>query len=226
MWEHPDVFQHINETTTFRLGNMIDTMIFDSGDIDVGDYEYIYAGQYTRINCPDISADKIMSRTSELIDKSDTLDFIPEINYKSSILSYTYYHNVLLPFMILLVNKLPTNADFISDNLTNLKLLPSDDFNDLVLKTTSLNTRTVKSTRTVEEYQETIDREQECTDPENDIEDWLSIKIPLIDFEGKTDSPEYQRLLKEFGEATLTKYITKLKKYKKKSVPSEDKKYV
>lgn len=223
MWDNPDVFKHVTEYTDFRMGKLIDNITFKSNNIDVGDYKYVYAGQYTQIYCPDISADKLMSRTKELVEKSEQFKFIPEADYKSSILSYMKYNNVLMYQMILLVNELATNSEFNSDNLKDINILPYDDINDLILNVTNTNAKTVKSVTVLEQYEELMEFERETLeDPDVNIEEWLSIKIPLLNFENIKESPEYNRLKSELGDAVLIKYITKMDKYKKKSIPSED----
>ncbi len=217
MWRSPDIREHVKEHTDFRMGNVLNYHKFNAKTDSVGEYDYVYAGEYNELIVPDISADHLMVRLTEMINKADILKFESEANYQSPIISNLRYSNVLLYQFVLFLNRLSSNADFTIEKLKNILLLTQDQVNEFLLNKNKKSPRTLRKVENVKTYEELVDKmENNSEDPQQAVDDWLNIKIPTANFTDIQDTPFYQLLVSEFGEKFVTNLVTLLDKYEKR----------
>ncbi len=217
MWKSPDIREHVKEETDFRMGNVINYQRFNARTDSVGDYDYVYAGEYNELIIPDISADQLMVRLTEMMNKADMLQFEADANYQSPIISNLRYSNVLLYQFVLFLNRLATNADFTIDKLKNILLLTQEQVNEFLLNKNKKSPRTLRKVENVKTYEELLDKmKKNSEDPQQAIDDWLNIKIPTSDFTNIQDTPFYKLLVSEYGEKFVTNLVTLLDKYEKR----------
>lgn len=217
MWNSPDIRDHVKEESDFRIGKMIDRLKFESETREIGDYEYVYTGEYIYLDIPDISAEKIMEKVNQMIDLSEKYDFQPESDYRSPEVAYGKYNNVTFFPFILLINKIPTNARFKSDIYPKLRLLSEEQIRDILIPKTGRSSHTAKVVENPETYEEIYNNYiKNATDPDTAVDDWLNIKISNFDFTDVQNTNLFQKLKDTIGEEKLLKYISKMDKYKKK----------
>jgi hypothetical protein len=217
MWNSPDIRDHVNEESDFRIGKLINRLTFESETREIGDYEYTYTGEYTYLDIPDISAEKIMEKVNQMTDLADEYDFKSDSDYRSPEVAYGKYNNVTFYPFILLINKIPTNARFKSDIYPKLKLLSEEQIRDILIPKSSNKSHTAKRVESTEEFERIYnDNIKKSTDPESAIDDWLKIKIPNFDFSNIQNTKAYEKLKNEIGETKLLEYIKKMDKYHKK----------
>ncbi len=217
MWNSPDIREHVKEHTDFRMGSIIHYYKFNTKTDSVGEYDYVYAGEYNELIVPDISAEYLMIRLSELINKADVMKFESEANYQSPIISNLRYSNVLLYQFVLFLNRISSNADFTIDKLKDIFLLTQEQLNEFLLDKNRKSPRTLKKIDNITVYETLIKKmEQNSEEPQQAVDDWLNIKIPTANFTNIQDTPFYQLLVSEFGEKFVTNLVTLLDKYEKR----------
>lgn len=214
MWGSPDIRDHVKEQTDFRLGNVLNYYLFNARTDSVGEYDYVYAGEYDEVIVPDISANNLVNKLQELLNSADIMPFTSEANYQSSNIAYVRYNNVTLYQLILFLNRISNNADFNDDNLKTLYLLTQNQVNEFLLNRNNKPPRTARRIDTVEDFGNLLHKiNMNNADPTKAVDDWLNVKITNTDFTDIQKTPFYQLLVDTYGEKFITNLVTQLDKY-------------
>ena len=218
MWESPSIREHVREEMDFRLGKLMNTLTFDAGKTSVGEYDYVYAGLYEKITSSDFSADKLINNIHELRYIAEEYDFSANITYKSPTISFIRYNVSFFYQMILLLNNIPSNASFVEGKAAKVNVLDRDQLYNFISKATMNISRTVRKITTIEDM-EMIKQAlaEQYTDSASAVDEWLNIKIPNTSFDNIQESPEYQKLIDEYGEKIVSLYVTNLDKYRRRT---------
>jgi len=222
MWTSPSIRDHVIEDSDYRLGKLINTVRFDAGEQSVGDYRYVYSGKYSYIEVPDFSADKIMNNIHELRHIAEEYTFTPEAELKSPSVAHTLYGVSYYFPMVLVLNNIPSNALFTYSKTSTLQLLAKEQLFNFISEASLNRSRTVRKITNIEEMDDIKEAlSEQYKDTANAIDEWLEVKIPNADFENIQDTPEYQRLLDEYGLYKLEDYVSRLDKYRRVNKPLE-----
>lgn len=217
MWESPNIKDHVEEYTDLSLNHFITASRYDNVKDKIGDYDYIYAGEYTELIIPDVSINELIEKINELIFIAEQKKFTPNADYQAPNLSFLRYDSITLYHIILFVNKIMTNANFHTNKLKDIFLLSQQQLHDLILKRSKKMPRTLRPVKTAQEYQILSDEiRRRSNETEQTITDWFNIKITNYNFTNIQNTNLYKLLETEFGVDYLKQLVTKLTKYRKR----------
>lgn len=223
MWQSPNVADHVDEYSEYRIRSILDFQDFDSKEEDVGDYKYIYTGKYKKLTSPDIAADKLMKNIEQLNYLSEEYTFPSLGDFKSSVVSYNKYGNVFLYPILLAINKTFTNAHFNNKKLKKMLVLHESQMFNFIAKNSKNFARTVEKLETSDDYTELYKTmAEDYLDNSTAVDDWLNLKIPNTDFEDIQYTPEYEKLVNELGEDKVQDVISLLDKYQRIKVKEDN----
>lgn len=215
MWTSPDIREHVKEESDFRVGKVIDTLKIEATARTVEDYKYVYVGDYMiYINVPDVSISLLLDKINQIVETTKEYDLTSDMDYKSPVVAYEEYNNTTFFLLILLLNKIATNANFRSEYYPKIKMLTDEQIKDILISGKIINSYTAKEITSPEEFIEIYNEYiKNANDPETAVDDWLNIKIPNFDFTNIQDTPEFKKLEEEIGHDKLINYIYILSKY-------------
>ena len=135
LWTDPDVRKHVQDRTDYRLSNLFEKLIIYAETDKVGEYVYDTTGEsVTKIEVYDVSSTALMEKYYELRNRCETSKMEYSQEYKTPTIADEEYDNVTLGSLILLMNNMYTNADFVVDSSESYKRLPREDVIDLIYK--------------------------------------------------------------------------------------------
>jgi len=218
MWTSPDIREHVKEESDFRIGKVIEKLTIEATGKSVEEYKYVYVGDsLTYLNVPDISISFLLDKIDQVVETTKQYNMSPDMDYKSPVLAYDEYNNITFFILVLLLNKIATNANFRSDYYPNIKLLSNEQIKDILISKKQSNSYTAKEITSPEEFIEIYEEYiKNGKDPETSIDNWLNIKIPNFDFTDIQNTPAFKKLVDEIGLDKLTQYVYILSKYIKK----------
>lgn len=217
MWESPDVANHINERTDYRLHNLFEKLIINAEQEYVGDYKYDTTGEsITKLEIYDVSCPALMEKYEELRDMAYTYEMTYKDNYQTPSIAYDQYQNVTLNSLILLMNRMYSNSEFVMDSSEEYKMLESKDVTNLILKIDDQDAQAVNEVTDPDEYANHLKRLTQKRDDHNPVLDRLFSNRFNKQLKDVENSLGYQQLCHELGDDEVKKRIMKLTSYYKK----------
>lgn len=217
MWTNPDVASHINERTDYRLHNLFEKLIIHAEQEYVGNYKYDTTGEtITKLEIYDVSCPALMEKYEELRDMADTYQMDFKDNYQTPTIAYDQYQNVTLNSLILLMNRMYSNAEFVIDSSEEYKMLDPNDVINLILRIDDQNAQAVNEVTDSEEYAQHLKEVNQKRDDHDPVLDRLFSNRFNKSLKDVEQSLGYKRLCHEIGEDELKKRIMKLTSYYKK----------
>ena len=217
MWTNPDVASHINERTDYRLHNLFEKLIIHAEQEYIGNYKYDTTGEtITKLEIYDVSCPALMEKYEELRDMADTYQMDFKDNYQTPTIAYDQYQNVTLNSLILLMNRMYSNAEFVIDSSEEYKMLDPNDVINLILRIDDQNAQAVNEVTDSEEYAQHLKEVNQKRDDHDPVLDRLFSNRFNKSLKDVEQSLGYKRLCHEIGEDELKKRIMKLTSYYKK----------
>ena len=209
MWESPDVANHINERTDYRLHNLFEKLIINAEQEYVGDYKYDTTGEsITKLEIYDVSCPALMEKYEELRDMAYTYEMTYKDNYQTPSIAYDQYQNVTLNSLILLMNRMYSNSEFVMDSSEEYKMLESKDVTNLILKIDDQDAQAVNEVTDPDEYANHLKRLTQKRDDHNPVLDRLFSNRFNKQLKDVENSLGYQQLCHELGDDEVKKRIS------------------
>lgn len=217
MWTTPDVASHINERTDYRLHNLFEKLIINAEQEYIGEYKYDTTGEsITKVEVYDVSCPALMEKYQELQDMADVYTMEYNDNYTTPAIANDQYKNVTLSSLILLMNRMYSNSEFVLDSSEEFKMLDYKDVTNLILRIDPDNTHTVQEVTDPEEYAQHIKELNQKRDDHEPILDRLFSNRFNKELKDVENSLGYKQLCHEIGEAKVKENLMKLTSYYKK----------
>lgn len=217
MWTTPDVASHINERTDYRLHNLFEKLIINAEQEYVGDYKYDTTGEsITKVEVYDVSCPALMEKYEELRDMASTYEMQFTDVYQTPAIAYDQYQNVTLNSLILLMNRMYSNAEFVMDSSEEYKMLEPNDVTNLILRIDDQSAQAVTEVTDAEEYAQHIKELTQKRDDHDPVLDRLFSNRFNKELKDVEQSLGYKQLCHELGEDEVKKRIMKLTSYYKK----------
>lgn len=217
MWTSADVASHIDERTDYRMHNLFEKLIINAEQEYIGDYKYDTTGETTtKLEIYDVSCPALMEKYEELRDMAYTYEMKYTDNYQTPAIAYDQYQNVTLNSLILLMNRMYSNADFVMDSSEEYKMLDPNDVTSLILRIDDQNAQAVTEVTDAEEYAQHIKKLTQKRDDHDPILDRLFSNRFNRELKDVEQSLGYKRMCKEIGEDEVKKRIMKLTSYYRK----------
>jgi hypothetical protein len=223
LWDSPDILEHIEPDTDYRVGKSIDYIEFSNRYNKIPGYKDVTKGLNNILQVPNISSDRIMIKVEELQYYNEKVEFTEEIDYKSSYVSDKRYKSPMLYKIILLFNKLTTNADFKTEKIKYLSLFDDTFMKDLILRSYSTPAYTAHEVRNSDDIAEQEEKIRMAVELDEPLSSWMDHNIPTVGFEGIEDTNIYQKVLEYLGnKEKLIQFLSKLSRYQKDDMHKED----
>lgn len=217
MWTTPDVADHINERTDYHLHNLFEKLIINAEQEYIGEYKYDTTGEsITKLEIYDVSCPALMEKYEELRDMADTYQMDFKDNYQTPAIAYDQYQNVTLNSLILLMNRMYSNAEFIVDTSEEYKMLDPKDVNSLILRIDDKTAQAVNEVTDSEEYAQHLKEITQKRDDHDPVLDRLFSNRFNKNLKDVEQSLGYKKLCHDLGEDEVKKRIMKLTSYYKK----------
>ena len=217
MWTTPDVASHINERTDYRLHNLFEKLIINAEQEYIGDYKYDTTGEsITKVEVYDVSCPALMEKYEELRDMASTYEMQFTDVYQTPAIAYDQYQNVTLNSLILLMNRMYSNSEFVMDSAEEYKMLEPNDVTNLILRIDDQSAQAVNEVTDAEEYAQHIKELTQKRDDHDPVLDRLFSNRFNKELKDVEQSLGYKQLCHELGEDEVKKRIMKLTSYYKK----------
>lgn len=217
MWTTPDVASHINERTDYRLHNLFEKLIINAEQEYIGDYKYDTTGEtITKVEVYDVSCPALMEKYEELRDMASTYEMQFTDVYQTPAIAYDQYQNVTLNSLILLMNRMYSNSEFVMDSSEEYKMLEPNDVTNLILRIDDQSAQAVTEVTDAEEYAQHIKELTQKRDDHDPVLDRLFSNRFNKELKDVEQSLGYKQLCHELGEDEVKKRIMKLTSYYKK----------
>ena len=217
MWDTPDVANHIKERSDYRMHNLFEKLIINAEQEYVGEYKYDTTGEnVTKLEIYDVSCPALMEKYEELRDMAYTYNMKFTDNYQTPAIAYDQYQNVTLNSLILLMNRMYSNAEFVMDTSEEYKMLDPNDVTNLILRIDDQNAQAVTEVTDAEEYAQHIKKLNQKRDDHDPVLDRLFSNRFNKELKDVENSLGYKKLCKEIGEDEVKKRLMKLTSYYKK----------
>ena len=217
MWTTPDVASHINERTDYRLHNLFEKLIINAEQEYIGDYKYDTTGEsITKVEVYDVSCPALMEKYEELRDMASTYEMQFTDVYQTPAIAYDQYQNVTLNSLILLMNRMYSNSEFVMDSSEEYKMLEPNDVTNLILRIDDQSAQAVNEVTDAEEYAQHIKELTQKRDDHDPVLDRLFSNRFNKELKDVEQSLGYKQLCHELGENEVKKRIMKLTSYYKK----------
>lgn len=217
MWDTPDVANHIKERSDYRMHNLFEKLIINAEQEYVGEYKYDTTGEnITKLEIYDVSCPALMEKYEELRDMAYTYNMKFTDNYQTPAIAYDQYQNVTLNSLILLMNRMYSNAEFVMDTSEEYKMLDPNDVTNLILRIDDQNAQAVTEVTDAEEYAQHIKKLNQKRDDHDPVLDRLFSNRFNKELKDVENSLGYKKLCKEIGEDEVKKRLMKLTSYYKK----------
>lgn len=217
MWTTPDVASHINERTDYRLHNLFEKLIINAEQEYVGDYKYDTTGEsITKVEVYDVSCPALMEKYEELRDMASTYEMQFTDVYQTPAIAYDQYQNVTLNSLILLMNRMYSNSEFVMDSSEEYKMLEPNDVTNLILRIDDQSAQAVTEVTDAEEYAQHIKELTQKRDDHDPVLDRLFSNRFNKELKDVEQSLGYKQLCHELGEDEVKKRIMMLTSYYKK----------
>lgn len=217
MWDTPDVADHINERTDYRMHNLFEKLIINAEQEYIGDYKYDTTGEsITKLEIYDVSCPALMEKYEELRDMAYTYEMDFKDNYTTPTIAYDQYQNVTLNSLILLMNRMYSNAEFVVDSSEEYKMLEPNDVTNLILRIDDQNAQAVNEVTDADEYAQHLKEISQKRDDHDPILDRLFSNRFNKELKDVENTLGYKQLVHEIGEDEVKKRIMKLTSYYKK----------
>ena len=217
MWDTPDVANHIKERSDYSMHNLFEKLIINAEQEYVGEYKYDTTGEnITKLEIYDVSCPALMEKYEELRDMAYTYNMKFTDNYQTPAIAYDQYQNVTLNSLILLMNRMYSNAEFVMDTSEEYKMLDPNDVTNLILRIDDQNAQAVTEVTDAEEYAQHIKKLNQKRDDHDPVLDRLFSNRFNKELKDVENSLGYKKLCKEIGEDEVKKRLMKLTSYYKK----------
>lgn len=211
------MIDHVSEFEQNRIGNILTYINFSTRPSNYPGYKDVTKGAKTTLNVPDISSDNLFTKIDELQHYSDIAQFDEGYNYHSGNVSNNRHQNPLLYQLVLLGNKISTNANFNQEKIQYLRLLNSQQVTNLLLKvntTGELGAREIEDPANIQLLEENFNNN--ISQPNETVVETLNNNIPTTEFSNDLiDTPQYRTVLRYLGQNKLNEMIGKLNRYQK-----------
>lgn len=157
-----------------------------------------------------------MEKYEELRDMAYTYNMKFTDNYQTPAIAYDQYQNVTLNSLILLMNRMYSNAEFVMDTSEEYKMLDPNDVTNLILRIDDQNAQAVTEVTDAEEYAQHIKKLNQKRDDHDPVLDRLFSNRFNKELKDVENSLGYKKLCKEIGEDEVKKRLMKLTSYYKK----------
>jgi hypothetical protein len=218
MWESPDVVDHIEERTDYRLHNLFEKLIINSEKDYIGEYKYDTTGEtVTKLEIYDVSCPALMNNYQELQDMSSVYTMTYKDNYTTPQIAYDQYKNITLNSLVLLMNRMYSNSEFVMDSSEEFKMLEPQDVTNLIMRIDKNDVaHTVHEVQDPEEYAQHIKEMNQKRDDHDPILDRLFSNRFNQELKDVEKTLGYKRLCYEIGEDKVKENLMKLTSYYKK----------
>lgn len=218
MWSSPDVLKHVKEETDLKLSSLLRVLSFNVMGEPIGEYEHVPQGKYQKITFRDVSDSILMNSLEELVHTAKEYPMLPDLDKKSPLAAYYQYDNVTYFPLILLVNKIGTNADYTQSNFSDTyKMLSKANVISLMKHADMDYAVTMKEVANPDALKEIMTAYfTSLSDSSTAVDKWLNLNIPTHDFTDVEKTDLYQLLVSEIGESALIEYISRLDVYRRR----------
>ena len=218
MWDSPDVVNHVEERTDYRLHNLFEKLIINSEQEYVGEYKYDTTGEtITRLEVYDVSCPALMNNYQELQDMSSVYTMTYKDNYTTPQIAHEQYKNITLNSLILLMNRMYSNSEFVMDSSEEFKMLEPQDVTNIIMRIDKNDVaHTVQEVQDPEEYAQHIKELNQKRDDHDPILDRLFSNRFNQELKDVEKTLGYKQLCYEIGEDKVKENIMKLTSYYKK----------
>lgn len=218
MWDSPDVVNHVEERTDYRLHNLFEKLIINSEQEYVGEYKYDTTGEtITRLEVYDVSCPALMNNYQELQDMSSVYTMTYKDNYTTPQIAHEQYKNITLNSLILLMNRMYSNSEFVMDSSEEFKMLEPQDVTNIIMRIDKNDVaHTVQEVQDPEEYAQHIKELTQKRDDHDPILDRLFSNRFNQELKDVEKTLGYKQLCYEIGEDKVKENIMKLTSYYKK----------